>query len=128
MAQRVRAVFPDVSFDAVCFVPMSRKRRRSVELNHSELLARAAAKELGVKLCKNMLMSIKNTETQHKLDFPARVKNVTGAYRASERAAGKRILLVDDIMTTGATLNECAKQLMLAGAEYVYCAAALVTE
>lgn len=65
---------------------------------------------------------------QHTLSFAERMRNVQDMYAAKGDLTGKTVLLVDDIRTTAATLNACTKQLLLAGADEVYCAAALLTE
>lgn len=106
--------------DGVCFVPMTRKKERDRGYNQSELLAKAVAEKLGLP-CLPLLEKLRETDTQHKLNKAQRRKNVKGAYRAKEKAAGKTLLLVDDIVTTGATLCECAGELYTAGADRVIC-------
>ena len=68
-----------------------------------------------------------NRKSQHNMPFDERFQNVKGMYSFNYRIEGKTILLVDDIKTTGASLDECAKQLLLAGAEHIYCITGLVT-
>lgn len=119
-----QARFFPVDFTAVAYVPLSKKRKRQRGYDQSRLLAKAIARALGVPLL-GCLEKVRETETQHTLGKSKRMENVKGAYRASPAAAGKALLLVDDIVTTGATLCQCAEALYAAGAAEVYglCAA-----
>lgn len=105
-------------FDGVTWVPMSPQKLRRRGYNQSELLAKAVAKELGLPAW-NLLEQVRETDTQHSLTRAQRADNVRGAYRAKSAALGKRLLLVDDIVTTGATLRACAQGLYGAGAQKV---------
>ncbi len=128
IALAVRRDFPEMSFDAVAFVPFTKRQARMRTFNPSELLARETAKALELP-CAPFLEKLFETETQHNLSRTARTGNVFGVYEVKDPAAvqGKRILLVDDIKTTGATLSECAKVLKLAGAASVHAATFAVT-
>ena len=110
-------------FDVVTAVPVSRERKEARGYNQSELLARRLARELSVPYA-DCLVKIRDNPEQHLLSRPDRLKNVKGVYRALRpQARGKRIQLVDDIVTTGSTLLECAEVLFEGGAEAVDCAA-----
>lgn len=104
--------------DGVTWVPMSPQKLRRRGYNQSELLAKAVAKELGLPAW-NLLEQVRETDTQHNLTRAQRADNVRGAYRTKSAALGKRLLLVDDIVTTGATLRACAQGLYGAGAQKV---------
>lgn len=119
--------FPEAVIDGVCAVPMSKKKQRKNGYNHAELLAKSVSKALNKPYVKNALLKIKDNPSQHGLSAALRAANVKGAYKANSRFDGKNLLLIDDVLTTGLTLSECAKQLRLAGANEVYCAVALVT-
>ena len=117
-------------FDILTWVPVSSLRRMRRGYDQVELLANATAKELGIAPCKT-LKKIRNTPPQSGIkDIYRRRANVLGAYRPvkPENIRGKRILLLDDIITTGATASECARVLLTAGAKEVYCAAIAVSE
>lgn len=105
-------------FDGVTWVPMSPQKLRRRGYNQSELLAKAVAKELGLPAW-DLLEQVRETDTQHSLTRAQRADNVRGAYRAKGATLGKRVLLVDDIVTTGATLRACAQGLYGAGAQKV---------
>jgi len=115
-------------FDVLTWVPVGPRRRRKRGYDQVELLGKYVARELGVPL-KRTLKKIRNTPPQSGIPSAAsRRANVLGAYKAvdADTWRGKRILLLDDIITTGATASECAKTLLLAGAKEVTCAAVAV--
>ncbi len=120
MVLAIRQNFYDIKFDEVCFVPMFKRDELKKGFNHSELLAKGVAGKLGIKFSE-LLLSHKKKMPQHKLRPKERMENVKGIYYCNKNLSGKTILLVDDIKTTGATLDECTKQLLFAGAERVYC-------
>lgn len=112
---------PADTFDLVTWVPISRKRRRERGYDQAQVLAKRTAKRLGLP-CVRTLRKVKNNRRQSSIQDPAeRRGNVKNVYRAvrPERFAGKRILLIDDIITTGATLSECAGVLRTSGADRV---------
>ena len=113
-------------FDVITWVPVSRKRGRNRGYDQAELLAKAIAKELGMK-CERLLQKKRDTPAQSTVSGEARRRaNVSGAFSVTGDAAEKRVLLVDDIITTGATMSECARVLLMAGAEDVAaCTAAI---
>ena len=106
-------------FDTVTWVPVSRKRLRRRGYDQARLLAEAAGRRWGVKPEPLLEKTADNPAQSTLAGASARRANVLGLYRASERAAGRRILLVDDIVTTGSTLDECARTLREAGAAEV---------
>ena len=118
----------DISFDILTWAPISRRRKWRRGYDQVELIAKAVAKELGVPPV-STLKKTRHNRPQSKLkDAAARRANVLGVYRVTdhETVAGKRILLLDDILTTGATVSECARTLLTAGANEVICATVAV--
>ena len=112
-------------FDVLTWVPVGPKRLRKRGYDQVELMAQQAAVELQ---CEHIrcLRKIKDTPPQSGMpDAASRRANVLGAYVAVDPklVAGKKVLLLDDIITTGATASECARVLLTAGAKEVYCAA-----
>lgn len=116
-------------FDAVTWVPVSRKRLRKRGYDQAELLARAACRRWNVKPVCFLTKILDNPPQSGLAESSARRANVQGAYTAaaSKELRGRRVLLVDDICTTGATLSECAGALKAAGAAEVVCVAAART-
>ncbi len=106
------------SFDAVTYVPMTRVAELERGYNQCEYISYVASRILGIPQ-KTLLIKRFNTAPQHSLTGRARRKNLNGAFKAANAAAGKRILLIDDISTTGSTLCECADALYKAGAKRV---------
>ena len=112
-------------FEVLSWVPISRKRLRTRGYDQAELLAKAVGKELGLQPIR-VLKKIRDTAPQSLTGSTEKRKsNIAGAYAAyhPERIVGKRILLLDDIITTGSTVSECARTLGIAGADRVLCAA-----
>ena len=123
LAEQSPKSFPDFRFDAVTSVPISAERKKKRGYNQSEWIARPLARRLNLPY-RELLVKTRDNREQHMLDKKQRAKNVRGVYSAAGTGAeGKSILLVDDIVTTGATLSECARVLYGAGAKLVSCAA-----
>ena len=110
-------------FDTVTWVPVSRRRLRKRGYDQAELIAEASAR-LWDTHAAPLLKKVRETPSQSKKDAAARRANVLGACASQneENIAGRRILLIDDVRTTGATLSECAGVLRRAGAAEVVCA------
>ena len=111
-------------YDLITWVPLSPKRRRERGYDQAMLLARAVAAALDGEAVET-LSKVRHTDAQSGLKGEAeRRANVLGVYEIldGEALAGRKILLIDDVATTGATLSECARILRTAGAEDVVCA------
>lgn len=123
LAMKIAAANPE--FDLICHVPVSRARKAKRGYDQSERLAKAVGEELGRKPRK-LLRKTRNNPAQSGIRSPEqRRANVLGVYRCADPEAvrDQRILLIDDVMTTGATLSECCRTLLDAGAARVVCAA-----
>ncbi len=110
-------------FDALLPVPMHPTRRRLRGYNQSERLARIVASELALPLWTDVLVRTRSTRPQVGLSADARRSNLSGAFalRRPEAVPGKTLLLIDDVITTGSSLHECALVLKASGAKSVYC-------
>jgi ComF family protein len=106
-------------------VPVSEARRRRRGYNQAALIARALARQCGVGVAEPLARS-RETQAQHRLDRAARSRNLRGAFTARE-SVPENVILVDDILTTGATLDACAEVLLAAGARTV-CGFAIARE
>ena len=117
-------------FEVLSFVPIAFLRKMKRGYDQGDLLAEALGNELNVPAVKT-LRKIRNTPPQSGIkDVARRRANVLGAYRCvdAEAVRGKRVLLLDDVLTTGATASECARVLLTAGAKEVFCATLAVSE
>jgi ComF family protein len=112
-----RALPRDEAFDAVVPVPLYWRRRMGRGFNQSELLARELSRRTGIPVA-NALRRLRPTPAQAGLSNSARRQNMSRAFRARS-VQDKRILLIDDVMTTGATAASCAAALKQAGARRV---------
>lgn len=124
LAMKLMEEHPE-GFDCLTWVPISRLRKFRRGYDQVELLAKAVGKELGMEPIR-LLKKIRHNPPQSGMkDFSARRANVLGAYRVNDPEAirGQRILLLDDIITTGATVSEAARVLLTAGASEVHCGA-----
>lgn len=104
------------SYDIIIPVPIHNKRRRERGYNQAELVAKEIAGEMGLEYI-NILKKCKNTIPQSTLSKEERIENSIGIYTVKEkleyRVKNKKILIFDDVYTTGATANECAKVLKM---------------
>lgn len=118
----VHVHFEDRPIDALACVPLHHVRQRERGYNQARLLADGLARRLGKPFWPRALKRVRPTGTQTHLTARDRLTNVKGAFgaRCVTRLQGKRILLVDDVMTTGATTSECARALKQAGVAAVY--------
>ncbi len=124
LAMKVLKEHPE-GFDVLTWVPISRLRKLRRGYDQCELLANAVGQELGMEPTPT-LRKVRNNRQQSRIVGAAqRRANVLGVYKLleGETVRGKRVLLLDDILTTGATAGEAARMLLTAGASEVHCAA-----
>jgi len=122
MAERLKKLSLPMDKTILIPVPLHKTRIRERGYNQSTLLCKVIAGETGFTYNDQTLKRIRYTQSQTKLDAMERAKNVQNAFRvfSNEEILNKIIILVDDVITTGSTMNECAKELMKNGAEAVY--------
>ena len=111
----------EISCDIITWVPLSKARLRQRGYDQARLLAEGLAEHMGVE-CARLLRKTRNNPAQSSMGgAEKRRANVSGAYEAVDagRTEGRRVLIVDDIVTTGSTLSECAAVLTMAGAKSV---------
>jgi len=109
------------SVDLVTAVPLSSRRQAVRGYNQSDLIAHKLSDRLGIQFSSEALSRIRDTRSQVGLDPLARAINVRGAFSANKNLVeGRRILIVDDLFTTGATLAACHAALSSAGAQRAY--------
>lgn len=111
----------DKKIDLITFVPSHRRKEAIRGYNQSELLADFVAKELSIPLTKSLVKK-NNTFDQHFLDKSTRKTNLKDAFKVKNRQdiQGKNVLLIDDIITSGSTIEECARELSKNEAKAVF--------
>lgn len=108
--------------DCIVPIPLHKSRRRKRGYNQSTLIAEELCKRYDLCIDESLVERTVNTQSQRTLGQAQRAENIIGAFSVTGDAVGKRILIIDDVFTTGATMNECAKALKNAGASKVYAA------
>ena len=123
IVQSVNEVYNGEHFDIITCVPIHKKALKQRGYNQSELLARDCANIMGIPFVQT-LEKIKENKIQHNLKSNERAQNVKGVYRIIDKKAvdGKKVLIIDDVITTGNTLGECARILMKYNCKKVSCA------
>lgn len=111
----------DVNPDALVPIPLHRRRKTRRGYNQAQLLAEAVGRRTGIPVCSRLLVRVRNTAPQKKLNPAERQNNLKKAFNIPQNDVKlKTILVLDDIYTTGATIDEAARALKAAGAERVY--------
>ena len=108
-------------YDIIIPVPMYKKRKQSRGYNQTELISKKLAKDLKIESSNKVLRKVIDTKKQSTLTKKERIKNVENAFNVvnSESIENKNVILLDDIFTTGSTLNECSRMLKLAGTKEI---------
>ena len=114
---------PIPEVDGVVSVPLHRKKLKHREFNQSALLGRHLARHRKTRLLIDAIEKVRETPDQTEVTGKERFANIRGAFYASSKVRGLRLLLVDDVITTGATVHACAKALVKAGAQEIVVAA-----
>lgn len=117
-----QAIASDLKVDLVVPVPLQQKRLQQRSYNQALLLAKEIARSRKLPLNNNLLVKVRETESQQGLSAGDRVKNLQGAFQLQENLSGQKILLIDDVMTTGTTVAACSQVLIEGGAVEVYVA------
>lgn len=102
------------NIELICPVPLHKKKLHKRGFNQSEIIAEGISKVMQIPICANTLHRLEHTETQTKKARYTRWENVRGKFGIinQEKLIGKHILLVDDVLTTGATLESCSQALL----------------
>lgn len=117
-------------FDAIVYVPMTEKAKNKRGYNQSEILAESISERCGVPVIYDAVIKIKDTDEQKNLSKKERELNLEGCFKIPDKTAvkGKTLLLVDDVLTTGATAEAVSLRLKRAGATKVFVATAASVE
>ncbi len=114
--------------DCVTAVPLTQKRLQFRGYNQSCELAKRISERYGLEFDENLLVKIKETPQQANLTASERRKNLRGAFAPTKSCEGRSILLIDDVVTTASTADECARMLKKAGAKNVYVLSVCIAE
>ncbi len=121
LAPFVRAAYRDAPLpEALLPMPLTRRRLRQRGFNQAELLADALGRRVGVPRLRRRLVRIRNAPPQRSLPRSARLGNVRGAFAVRRPLRSRRVALLDDVTTTGATVRAASEALLGAGAEEVH--------
>jgi len=124
MLECYRAHLMGLPIDGICPMPLHRNRLRKRGFNQSLLLAQELSEGLGIPVYPDGLRRIRDTRPQMELTREERLKNVEGAFVPGMEFQGRCILLIDDVLTTGASVRECAQVVQTGGGSVVcFCAA-----
>lgn len=109
------------SYDIIIPVPIHKKRYKERGYNQTELIATRIAKNLGIQAITDVLIKVKNNKPQSELTKAEREQNIKNVYiiQNKQKIKNKAILIIDDIYTTGNTVNECSKIIKQAGAREI---------
>lgn len=131
LAREMAKVFEDMKIapDMIIPVPLHAKRKGKRGFNQSELIAEELSKLVEIQTEPNILSRIRQTSSQRGLSQKSRKENLEGAFACEQRelVKNKSVLLIDDVFTTGTTVDECSKVLRKAGAKNVFVLTALKT-
>ena len=125
LSKAVKTEYSGIDFDGICYVPSSKRSIMGRGFDHARDLCEGVSEITGIKMLDDLLFCKEFRQPQHKSSFEERISNVKGKYGFRRKIKAENILLIDDIRTSGATLDECARQLLRAGADRVYCATVL---
>ena len=120
MARRYQSYMKRKKADLLIPIPLHQSRMRARGYNQAEILAKTISDLTGISYDTEVLFRVKKTVAQKENDNRQRYRNIRGAFEARKDVKGKNIFLIDDIYTTGSTLDEAAKMLKKAGACNVY--------
>lgn len=123
-------IFSSWQIDFIIPVPLHQLKKNERGYNQSYFLAKGISKATGLKIKAGYLKRKRFTQSQTSLNLKEREENMNGAFTAryTEKLKGRNVLLIDDVITTGATITECGRVLIACGANKVYAASAAIAD
>mgnify|MGYP000918051401 CR=1 FL=1 len=121
LADKLKSIAMQNEFDIIISVPLHKQKEKKRGYNQAYLISKELSKIMHIPEESNLLIRIKNTPSQSLLHKNERCNNIKNAFKVTDvnNVEGKNILLIDDVLTTGSTVNECSKVLKKAGASKV---------
>lgn len=122
LAKQYRQWIERCKVEALVPIPLSKRRLRQRGFNQAERVAREVSRQTGIPVYQNLLIRVRDTRAQKELNDRERKNNLKGAFKTeANKVQLNHILLIDDIYTTGSTMNEAAGELKRSGIDEVYC-------
>lgn len=130
LAAEIKSSKTNWKFDLIIPIPLHQLKKAERGYNQAYYIAKGVGKIFKVKVSDRSVKRIKYTESQTTMNLNEREENIYGAFKVkwNTRVRGKNILLLDDVITTGATISECGKILLEAGASKVYAASIAIAD
>jgi ComF family protein len=130
MGEILSSVIKNWRPDIIIPVPLHHLKKTERGFNQAYYIAKGLSKETGIPVNQRIIKRIRYTKSQTTLNLKEREENIDGAFAITRRSnmKGKKILLIDDVITTGATISECGKILLEAGAGKIYAASAAIAD
>ena len=130
LAAEIKSSKTNWKFDLIIPIPLHQLKKAERGYNQAYYIAKGVGKIFKVKVSDRSVKRIKYTESQTTMNLNEREENISGAFKVkwNTRVRGKNILLLDDVITTGATISECGKILLEAGASKVYAASIAIAD
>lgn len=130
LSEKIREAKPEWQFELIIPVPLHRLKKAQRGYNQSYFIAKGIGRNLGIDFSDRILKRIKYTESQTSMTLVERAENIFGAFKVNNAKAikDKSILIVDDVITTGATISECGRALINSGVNKIYAASIAVAD
>ena len=130
LASEIKSSKTNWNFDLIIPIPLHQLKKAERGYNQAYYIAKGVGKIFKVKVSDRSVKRIKYTESQTTMNLNEREENISGAFKVkwNTQVRGKNILLLDDVITTGATISECGKILLEAGASKVYAASIAIAD
>jgi len=130
LAEELSNVHPDWQIDLIIPIPLHQLKKAERGFNQSFYIAKGVNNVLKIKVTENAVKRIKYTQSQTTMNIIERKENISGAFKVKKQTMikDKTILLIDDVITTGATISECGETLLRAGANKVYAASIAIAD
>ena len=130
LATEIKSSKTNWKFDLIIPIPLHQLKKAERGYNQAYYIAKGVGSTLKIKLSDRIVKRVKYTESQTTMNLNEREENISGAFKLkkSNDVRGKNILLIDDVITTGATISECGKILLEAGANKIYAASIAIAD